>query len=153
MSSLKQPTTGRTEARMSKPATHETDERALVAQACKSLIGQSRPRPPSAKERRQHRRIELPGGTSWIVGIVLADSSVRQMKVSAVDVSHGGAGFLAEGFVHVGTRCALALRDREGKPFVKHGEVARCEHHAGMTHLIGVRFSEALTDAQMPKAA
>lgn len=138
---------------MSKPEIRDHDECAMVVQACRSLVSQARPRPATAKERRQHQRVELAPGTSWTVGIVLADSSIRQLKVSAVDVSRGGAGFLADGFVHIGTRCAVALRDRAGKPFVKQGEVARCEHHAGMTHLIGVRFLELLTDEQLPAAA
>lgn len=99
------------------------------------------------KPRRVHARLEYrvldiplaathPGGGSAI------------FLAAGRNISCGGISMLVPAFLHLGTECRLALKDREGLAKTLLGFVVFCRHIAGNLHEIGVRFNQKIEPAE-----
>jgi len=64
--------------------------------------------------------------------------------VKCIDISAGGIGFLHGAYMHTGTPCVITLINRNKNGFRVDAKVARCQHHSGHIHIIGVKFNKPM---------
>ena len=76
------------------------------------------------------------------VEIVHPGGSVMRFAVQPRDLSSSGMGFLHGGFIHPGSTCSVELSDKEDKPILARGTVARCRMIKGRVHEVGIAFDE-----------
>jgi CheY-like chemotaxis protein len=89
--------------------------------------------------RRAYRHVRIP------MQVAQPGGNVATFPVACRNVSRGGISVLHNAYLHVGTRCTLALPAAGGGHTAAHGTIVRCQHRRGMIHEIGVRF-DALVD-------
>lgn len=77
-------------------------------------------------------RICHPGGSEVII------------RVACRNISRGGMSVLHSAFVHVGSRCVLALPHVRKGPTPVSGRIVRCEHRSGVVHEIGIVFDQPI---------
>lgn len=112
----------------------EEDRRSLLAQ-----LQREEPKSPDAELRDDNRfPYEAHGGV--VMKLSHPGGSVLNYLVRPVNISRGGIGFLHGNFVHVGSGCALLLRDLAGGKVVVTGRVVWCRHVTGRVHAVGVQF-------------
>ncbi len=104
------------------------------------------PGAPMASSRRAARRWRL-GYQKIVVTLVDRLRSKSHHIAAPRTISVGGLGFLHGGFIHVGTRCSVTLRDLAGEARSIPGAVVRCSHITRNLHDIGIRFEHEINTA------
>ena len=77
-------------------------------------------------------RICHPGGSEVII------------RLACRNISRGGMSVLHSAFVHVGSRCVLALPHIRKGPTPISGRIVRCEHRSGLVHELGIVFDQPI---------
>lgn len=77
------------------------------------------------------------------------EESIPPYLVKCVDLSAGGMGFLHGAYIHINTPCQITLIGRKKTGFRVMAKIARCIHHRGHVHVVGVRFDEPMDEAQI----
>jgi DNA-binding response OmpR family regulator len=60
------------------------------------------------------------------------------------NISRGGLGVLHGGFIHVGSKCCVLLRQVEGPPLAVRGAIRHCRLVAGSWHELGIVFEKEI---------
>ncbi len=79
-----------------------------------------------------------------IVVAINQAGSVQSYFVTPRNISTTGVAFVHGGYVHPGSKIAVALRNRDEKLCAHQGRVVRCVHVQGRLHEIGVEFASQI---------
>lgn len=99
--------------------------------------------------RRAHARLPFYEDALLLFELKANRTESSPFLVKCVDISAGGMGFLHGAFVHVDTPCQVTLIVGKKTGFRVLAKVARCVHHRGHVHLVGIRFDQAMDEAQI----
>lgn len=99
--------------------------------------------------RRIHPRLPFYEDALLLCELKTGRDDAPHYLVKCVDISAGGMGFLHGAYVHVDTACQITLIVRKKTGFRVMGKVARCIHHRGHVHVVGVRFDQPMEAAQI----
>lgn len=97
---------------------------------------------------RQHERLPFHEDALLLCEIKTARGG-PPFLVKCIDVSAGGLGFLHGAYIHVDTPCVVTLVVRKKTGFRVEAKVARCQHHRGHIHIVGVKFDQAMDPKQV----
>jgi hypothetical protein len=105
-------------------------------------------KPDRRKNRREHERLPF-NEDALLLCEVKSGEKTPPYLVKCIDLSVGGLGFLHGAYVHVGTPCIITLIVGKKQGFRADAKVARCEHHKGHVHVVGVKFDQPLSAEQV----
>lgn len=105
-------------------------------------------KPDRKRNRREHERLPF-NEDALLLCEVKSGEKTPPYLVKCIDLSAGGLGFLHGAYVHVGTPCTVTLIVGKKQGFRTEAKVARCEHHKGHVHIVGVRFDQPLSAEQV----
>jgi len=102
--------------------------------------------PAEARSQRGSHRIEF---RREQLTVTFFTPGVKPAPTQAVgrDLSYGGIGFFARGFVYPETRCEVVLGKHAGGSETLSGAVVHCCHLVGTWHRVGVKFDEQIYPA------
>lgn len=98
----------------------------------------------SADERRKQPRLPYDRQAGLIVQMHHPGGSMANYLVRARNLSSGGIAFFHGSFVHMDTRCAVALLTTDNKVIRVEGRVVRCQHVRKHIHDVGVAFEKTI---------
>jgi hypothetical protein len=95
-------------------------------------------------ERRKHSRLPFQEEALLLCEVKNKHRKSPPFLVKCIDISAGGIGFLHGAYMHTGTPCVITLIGRNKSGFRIEAKVARCQHHTGHIHIIGVKFNKPM---------